>query len=124
MSKKNKKAVKHRPGTLEKRAMKQKLRKSPEWAELRKKIAEKQGNVDPVTLQPLRKGYNLHHLSQNDNYYTDLAEDRFVALSKYTHDTIHYLYNIYKREKGWTFLEEIKRIILLMEEITNADNAR
>lgn len=118
------KTVKHRPGTLERQALKRKVRRSPEWAELRKAVAERQGNVDPVTLRPLTKGFNLHHLSQCWQEYGNLQPERFVALNHKTHETAHFIYEIYKREGNFLFLDELKSIVKRMKELTEEDEQR
>lgn len=121
---KRKKEITHRPGTLARREMKRKVRSSPEWAELRETISKNQNNIDPVTCRPLLRGWNLHHLSQCSEFYDDLSEDRFVALNHRTHEIVHALYDVYKREQSWQFLDELKTIIEKMVEITKNDEKK
>lgn len=122
--KKNKKTIKHRPGTLERQEMKKKVRASAEWADLRHKLIEEQ-KVDPISLRPLTRTANCHHLSQNTDYYGDLSEDRFLMLNDYSHRLVHYLYDIVRRENGdYDVLERIKDVIKRMIEVTDYDGNR
>lgn len=105
----------------EKQVMKRKLRGSAEWKSLRKKVAETQYDIDPITARKLTRGFNLHHLSQDDDFYDNLEMERFVALNSQSHDTVHFLYNIVKREGNFDVLERIKDIISRMIDITEKD---
>lgn len=44
--------------------IKKKVRQSKAWKQLRIDIQEEYGNTDPITLKPLRKGFNVHHLDE------------------------------------------------------------
>lgn len=44
--------------------IKKKVRQSKEWKQLRIDIKEEYDNTDPVTLKPLRVGFNVHHLDE------------------------------------------------------------
>ena len=102
---------------------KRKIRASPEWAELRERIREEQ-KCDPISLKPLNRSFNLHHLSQDENYYDDLSPERFVGLNSYSHDCIHYLYNIVEREGDYNVLDRVRLLIIEMQKITSADASR
>ena len=69
--------------------LKSKFRKSPEWKNFRKHMADLYDNKDAITGKPLRKGWNLHHLDMSVENYQDLDEDKFIPLNKATHELIH-----------------------------------
>ena len=119
-SKKNKLA---KSKLSEKQIMKRKVRASAEWAELRAQIRDEQ-KTDPISMRPLSRSFNLHHLSQDERYYDDLSRDRFVGLNEYSHRCCHYLYDIVVREGDFDVLERIKQIIEEMQNITAADELR
>ena len=55
--------------------------------------------VDEVTLKPLYKGWNLHHMDQRPEHYTNVDNEcRFRALNKQTHEFIHWLYRYYVKD--------------------------
>lgn len=112
--KKRSKQIKHRPGTLERQALKRKVRKSPEWAELRQLKFNEQNGVDPITLRPLTKGWALHHMDLREEHYDNLNPERFLAVSHTHHEMLHWGFNIYKRTKSFDFLDILKEEILNM----------
>lgn len=85
---------------------KARIRKSPEWSQLKIDVAEKFNHKDPITGETLRKGWNLHHLDMSDEHYDDLSiEDpfgnpRFIPLNRSTHDYIHALFRSMTRKKA------------------------
>ena len=102
---------------------KRKVRASAEWAELRETVRDEQ-KIDPISMRPLSKSFNLHHLSQDERYYDDLLPERFVGLNSYSHDCIHYLYNIVEREGDYNVLDRVRLLIIEMQKITQADALR
>lgn len=103
----------------EKQIMKRKVRASAEWADLRALVYDKQAGIDPVTLQSLVRGWNLHHLDQREENYNNLNPDRFLAVSHTHHEMLHWCYNIYKRTKSLDFLDVLKEEILIMYKYSN-----
>lgn len=94
---------------------KNKFRRSSKWLEFRA-YQKKKHNIDCITLSPLRKGWNLHHLDLNEEHYEDLSnESHFVPLNKKTHDVIHFLYIYYKKDEK--VLERLKELLNQMKEI-------
>lgn len=92
---------------------KTKFRASGIWKKFRNYMRKKQNGIDPVTLKPLYKGANLHHLNLNEEYYDDISkEENFVFVNKKTHDAIHWLYNYYK-----TDADILKRLQLILENM-------
>lgn len=122
--KKKRQQIKHRPGTLERRAKKNKVRASPEWKELRKRIFKRQKGIDPVTLRPLTHGWNNHHLSQNDEHYGDLRIEKFVGVNSKSHSILHFLYDIVHRENSFAVLNRIKKILISMDDWTKEDSTK
>lgn len=102
--------------------LKRKLRASKEWKEKRQQVRENQ-KIDPITLNPLTKSFNLHHLSQSKKIedYTNLEDERFVGLNAQSHDCLHFLYRIYEREDNFDMLERIKELLIKMKEFTDKD---
>ena len=94
--------------------VKDKVRRSKEWRELRKKIQSQYNGKDPITNSNLYKGFNVHHLDMSIENYDNLSMDRFVPLNKMTHDTIHFLYRYYRKDKH--ILERIREVLERMLE--------
>lgn len=116
MSKKQTKKKTSAPSQI----MKRKVRNTAEWSQLRQLVREEQ-KTDPVSLRPLTRTFNLHHLSQDERFYDDLERSRFMGLNDYSHRTIHYIYDIVKREGDFQVLDRIKDIIEEMQQITEKD---
>lgn len=94
------------------------FRKSKIWLETRAK-ARRKTNVDYITKDPLVKLWNLHHLDMCPARYANVDDlTHFIPLNPKTHDMIHLLYNIYKKDKR--VLDRVKKILDKMEELTNA----
>ena len=95
--------------------IKNKVRKSKEWARLRKELKEQRRN-DEITLKPLRKGWNLHHLDLDINNYSKLDDlSHFACLNVQTHEVLHVLYRYYKKDKHILirlkyFLDEMEKL--------------
>ena len=91
---------------------KSKFRQSVKWKKYRN-YRKKKDKIDCITLFPLRKGWNLHHLDLNEEHYEDLSDDsHFKPLNKKTHDTIHFLYNYYVKDE-----KIIRRIEILLKKM-------
>lgn len=80
--------------------IKNRVRKSPEWKELRQKKLKEQ-KTDPITGKPIRKGANLHHRCLDVNQYGNLEEDRFVLLNRNSHELLHMIYGDERHRKDW-----------------------
>lgn len=98
--------------------MKRDFRASKKWKEFRHRKNVEQEGTDPITLKKLLKGANLHHLDDREENYQNIDEPkRFVYLNKKTHDTIHFLYNYYKKDPK--VLERMKEYLELMIKFSN-----
>jgi len=73
------------------KVIKEKVRRSREWKEFRKKLIAAQ-KIDPITKKKLTTGCNVHHLDLNVNHYSDLKEENFVVLNRQSHEIIHALF--------------------------------
>lgn len=93
---------------------KAKFRETSVWKDFRKKFA---GSKDPITLKPLPKRYNLHHLCLNPSEYQVLKMDRFIPLNSTTHDIVHYLYKYYRKDKN--ILRRLKAVLDKMVEVND-----
>ena len=78
--------------------------------------------VDPVTLNPLTKRFNLHHLDLNPRNYTKLKRENFLALNSETHDTVHWLYTQYCKDPK--SLDRMIAIIKKMYELNNGKDVK
>lgn len=72
--------------------LKSKFRRSVEWKNFRKHMADLYDNKDAITGKPLRKGWNLHHLDMSVENYQDLDEDKFIPLNKASHEMLHQVF--------------------------------
>ena len=96
------------------------FRRSKQWTTFRQKIKKSQ-KTDPVTGSVLAKGFNLHHLDENPEHYTDISdESHFIGLNSTTHTVLHFLWGDGARRYDWkTRLERLKELCELMDEINN-----
>lgn len=92
--------------------IKAEFRKSLKWKRWRYTLVDYYSNKDSITLKPLHKGWNAHHLDMRAENYTVLKEERFRPLNADTHDCIHFLYRYYKKDP---FI--IDRIRALLDEM-------
>lgn len=90
--------------------MKKEFRQTKEWKAFREQMKERK--VDALTLQKLRKGWNLHHLDLNALHYGDLSEHKFECLNNKSHDLVHFLYNYYKKDR-----EVLTRLECILEKM-------
>lgn len=102
----------------ERRALKQKVRRSKEWAELRQIVFDRQEGKDYLTRKPLLKGWNVHHIyfkGYSDDYYDDLNPDRFVGMNKGTHNIYHEVERLHLKE----YQDFINKIVDLNSKADN-----
>lgn len=103
---------------------KRKVRASKEWKELKDYYRNVQNNIDPITLSKLSKSANLHHMSQNNDFYDDFSQGRFLLLNHRSHVFLHFCYNQYKKQGDFDFLKIIKSLVLEMDKLTKEDDRR
>ena len=99
---------------------KTKFRKSSIWYKFKAYLKKRSKGNDEITGQPLHKGCNVHHLDINEENYRDLSnENHFVVVNKNTHNFIHWLYPIYK--KNPQVLENLKFVMFEMKSLEEKD---
>ena len=95
---------------------KKKFRQSSKWLKFRKYIADKFGKKDAISGFPLRKGWNLHHISLDEGKYEDITvEDNFIPLNKQSHEVLHICYKYQSKDSG--FLDRLRKYVEKMIEI-------
>jgi hypothetical protein len=94
---------------------KKKFRQTKEWKNFRKLMFSKSGKVDRITLKPLRKGWQLHHLLLDETRYAELDENNFVCLNNLTHKFVHWLYTYYQKDPA--IIDRIRAELEKMKEI-------
>lgn len=106
-------------------ADKAKIRHSKEWKELREIVADDFDRCDPITLKPLRKGFNCHHMSENPEKYSDFTRTtpdgkyRFLPLNKSQHDLIHVIYRYAVSDPE--YLDRLIKYVNMMLEVNNEE---
>jgi len=96
------------------KSIKAEFLKSLKWKRWRYIILDFYGNKDMLTLKPLRKLWNCHHLDMREEHYTILKEERFRPLNTNSHDCIHFLYPYYKKDPF--IIDRLRQILDLMVE--------
>jgi len=94
---------------------KKKFRQTKEWKNFRKLMFSKSGKVDRITLKPLRKGWQLHHLLLDETKYAELQEENFVCINNMTHKFVHWLYTYFQKDPA--IIDRIKNEMQKMSEI-------
>jgi hypothetical protein len=94
---------------------KKKFRQTAEWKNFRKLMFSKSGKVDRITLKPLRKGWQLHHLLLDETKYAELQEENFVCINNMTHKFVHWLYTYFQKDPA--IIDRIKNEMQKMSEI-------
>lgn len=94
------------------------FRYTSKWKRFRVKMKKLAQGIDFITMKPLTKAWNLHHLDMKDVNYKDITNpDRFIALNEDTHKIVHWLYPIYKKDKD--VIARLEYILMLMETYTS-----
>ena len=80
---------------------KKKFRMSAAWKKFRQHMKKITNGIDWITKLPLTKTWNLHHLDMRDKNYKDLSDiTKFMPLNKDTHEFIHWLYYLWRKDAG------------------------
>ena len=100
---------------------KTKFRRSKKWLDFRKQLRKKQ-TTDPITLKPLTKQANCHHMDFDENNYEKLIEDHFIMLNSTSHELIHFILGNGKHpNKDWNErIERLKELCLKHIEINES----
>ena len=89
---------------------KTKFRKSAKWLKFRAFKKKEQEGRDAITGGPLRAGFQVHHMNQNEDDYEDLSNpENFLALNRYTHKLLHYFLTYYKKDRQ--ILERLRTVL-------------
>ena len=112
--KKEEEFIKSRKGKYLNQQEKSKCRETTVWKDFRSLF---KGAKDPITLRKLPKRFNLHHLCLNPKEYTNLRKDHFEPHNSQMHDTVHYLYGFYRKDKD--IIKRLKRELDRMVEIND-----
>lgn len=109
--------------------MKRKLRTTPAWRQFRIDLEDYFDGNDPITLKPLRKGWNAHHMRMSLDTYDELVfggsigeeigtsvenvyMDYFLPLNVQTHDVIHFCQRYAQTDPG--FMARLTRYVEMM----------
>lgn len=80
-------------------------------------------NNDALTLRPLTRTFNLHHMSLDSRHYTDISDkSKFIALNSKSHSLLHYAYSEYCKDKD--FLKRLEKYVLLMYKLNNGKDLK
>lgn len=103
--------------------VKTKFRRTKAWKDLREKKKKEQKN-DPITLKPLSKTYNLHHLNCDATQYTNISnEEHFIGLNSNSHDLVHFLWGNERCRKDWRqMIERLIQVLELMDKYYTGRN--
>lgn len=70
-------------------------------------------SIDYITKEPLVRNWNLHHLDLSTARYDKLDDmKRFLPLNPKTHETLHALYELYKKNQN-----VVARMQFVMEQM-------
>lgn len=98
------------------------FRRSKPWHDLRMRTKKKQ-KYDYVTGSPLTPTYNLHHICEDPERYSDISDESlFVGLNSTSHTCIHFLWGDGKRRFNWKErLERLKELCERMDEVNGVE---
>lgn len=128
------KFIKSIEGKLVDGKQKQAFRKTQAWKDFRRKFYIKEQkklkngktkdipNDDPITLKPLSKTFNLHHMDLDPHHYTNLDEENFVAIGTQAHEVLHWLYGYYRKDPA--ILDRLKILLDKMRRLNNGKDIR
>lgn len=85
----------------------------------RKRMKAKQ-KVCQLTLRPLLKGFSLHHMKMDEEFYEDISdENNFKCLNKKSHEVVHFLYRYYINDE-----DIIKRLEYILKDMKRVNSSR
>ncbi len=94
------------------------FRKSNKWRRFRLECKKKSYNIDFITNRVLTRTWNLHHLDMRSKNYDNLENiSRFMPLNKDTHEFLHWLYRVWRKDKK--VIERLEYVLNKMEEYNN-----
>jgi hypothetical protein len=78
--------------------------------------------VDFLTGNPLKKGFNLHHMRLDPRLYTDLEKEFFIPLNSQSHDVLHWIHT--QRCKDPKFMERLIELSDRMYELNEGKDVK
>ena len=103
-------------------AQRKAFRRTKAWQALRAKC-RLHTSKDFITKQPLERDWNLHHLDLDISRYDQIDDmNKFIPLNSKTHELIHELYKLYRKDKS--VICRIIYILAKMEEYTNGSRTQ
>lgn len=96
--------------------LKRAVRKSVEWKELKELVFNRQDGKDALTGKPLKRGWALHHLNINPDFYDDLDPSHFIAVTPTSHQLIHTLFDNYQT-LNFNYLEFLVKNMVKLKEM-------
>lgn len=95
----------------------EKFRRTSTWQKTRA-AARAKTNIDYITKEYLTRLWELHHLDLNVKRYDQVDDlNKFLPLNPTTHDFVHFVYKIWKKDKG--VLKRLETVLEKMEMYTN-----
>lgn len=99
-----------------------KFRRSSKWKAFRAKC-RLHTSKDFITHKPLERDWNLHHLDLNVSRYDHIDDmNRFIPLNLKTHEAVHLLYNVWKKDRR--VIKRLLEVFERMEECTNGKESK
>ena len=75
--------------------------------------------VCQLTLRPLLKSWNLHHMKMDEDSYENISnENNFKCLNKKSHEVIHFLFRYYVNDE-----DIIKRLEYILKEMKRVNSS-
>lgn len=97
---------------------KKKVRNSKKWLSLRHYKNVEQKGLDVISCKKLVRGCCLHHKDLRIENYDKLDNaDNFVLLNKKTHEMVHFIYNLYVKDR-----KVIDRLVELLDKMVSINN--
>ena len=90
------------------------FRNTSVWTDFRKECYT---GIDALTLRKLPKRWENHHMCLDGTRYMVLNKKYFRCLGNQSHDIIHILYDVYRKDKD--VLKRLKKILDDMVKINN-----
>lgn len=99
---------------------KSKFRSTSKWKKFRRKVKEER-KLDEITLKPLHKAWNLHHMNLDPLKYEDISDSNmYCAINKTTHEILHILYRYYKEDP--LVLDRLRYVLEEMVKINRGNS--
>lgn len=99
------------------------VRNSPEWKALRKRLIDFQNKLCPISGRVLGSHAAIHHLDLDEAHYGDLVDiSKFICVTSTIHEALH---TLYKCPVGWKkALENLALIMQHMDEINGLEDGK